>query len=82
MRAFLLFETVAALLWNSIYSLIGYFIAVEIDLLQLFFERAGWIMLGGVVVLFLAWQLWKRRGRRRRKQARRMKQTRVLQGEK
>ncbi|MEO8955998.1 MAG: hypothetical protein ABI396_02220, partial [Ktedonobacteraceae bacterium] len=72
----------AALLWNTIYSLVGYFIAVEIDLLQVFFERAGWLMLGGLVVLFLAWQLWKRHGRRRRKQARRVKQTRVLQGEK
>jgi membrane protein DedA with SNARE-associated domain len=67
---FLLFEIVAALLWNTIYSLVGYFIAVEIDLLQAFFERAGWIILGGLVVLFLTWQLWKRRGRRRGKQRR------------
>ncbi len=67
---FLLFEIAAALLWNTIYSLVGYFIAVEIDLLQAFFERAGWIILGGLVVLFLAWQLWKRRGRRRGKQRR------------
>lgn len=83
---FLLFEIVAALLWNTIYSLVGYFIAVEIDLLQTFFERVGWLMLAGIVVLFLAWQLWKWHNRRRRKQTRRssqrVKQTRMLQGEK
>lgn len=82
---FLLFEIVAALLWNTIYSLVGYFIAVELNLLQAFFVRAGWLMLGGLVVLFLAWQLWKRHGRRRRKQARRfsqrMKQKHALQRE-
>lgn len=39
---FLLFEIIAALLWNTIYSLIGYFIAVEIDLLRLFLSERGW----------------------------------------
>src|SRR5579872_451907 len=39
---FLLFELIAALLWNTAYSLLGYFVAVEIDTLLLVIERAGW----------------------------------------
>lgn len=64
---FLLFEIVAALLWNTLYSLMGYFIAVEIDLLQLFFERAGWVFAGSFLILVVVWQIWKRRQRRARR---------------
>lgn len=63
---FLLFEVIAALLWNTLFSLIGYFIAVEITLLQLFFERAGWIILAGLVVLFVLWRIWKQHKRRKK----------------
>jgi hypothetical protein len=81
---FLLFEIIAALLWNTLYSLIGYFAAVEIDLLQLFFERAGWIILGIPGILFVGWQIWKRRARQKRRSKRflqRVKQHKMLQGE-
>jgi membrane protein DedA with SNARE-associated domain len=81
---FLLFEIIAALLWNTLYSLIGYFVAVEIDLLQLFFERAGWIILGVLGILFVGWQIWKRRVQQKRRSKRflqRVKQQKMLQGE-
>ena len=81
---FLLFEIIAALLWNTLYSLIGYFVAVEIDLLQLFFERTGWITLGVLGILFVGWQIWKRRTKQKRRSKRflqRVKQQKMLQGE-
>ena len=67
---FLAFEVLAALIWNTAYSLLGYFIAVEFDRLRLLIERAGWIMLTVFVLLLLFWW-WKKqirsRSRRRRK---------------
>ncbi len=67
---FLAFEVLAALVWNTAYSLLGYFIAVEFDRLRLLIERAGWIMLAVFVFLLLFWW-WKKRirsrSRRRRK---------------
>jgi len=77
---FLLYETIAAILWNTLYSLIGYFIAVEIDLLQLFFERAGWIIASSFIVIFITWRFWKRHKRQARYASRHAKQKYILQG--
>ncbi len=62
-RRFLAFEVLAALLWNTAYCFIGYFIAVEIDQLQRIIERAGWLMLGILVVLYIIWRWWRSRKR-------------------
>jgi membrane protein DedA with SNARE-associated domain len=62
-RRFFAFEMLAALLWNTGYCLLGYFLAVEIDQLQRIIEWAGWLMLFVLVVLFLIWQWWRYRKR-------------------
>jgi membrane protein DedA with SNARE-associated domain len=70
---FLAFEIVAALLWNIVFCLVGYFVAIEIDQLQRLFERAGWIILGIFIVLFFAWSWWRRRRRHHARHIRRSK---------
>lgn len=67
---FLFFEVIAALLWNTLYSLLGYLIAVEIDRLQVIIERSGLLMLALFVLLFLVWHWWRRRKIRYAKQRR------------
>lgn len=52
---FLLFELLAALLWNTAYSLLGYFVAIEIDTLLLVIERAGWAI---AIVIALIAGIW------------------------
>jgi membrane protein DedA with SNARE-associated domain len=67
---FLLYEVIAALLWNSAYSMLGYMIAGEFRRLQVIIERSGSIMLALFVLLFLVWRWWrskKKRVKRRRK---------------
>jgi len=61
---FLLFEVLAALLWNTLYCLVGYFIGTQVEHIQLLFARAGWVILGILIVLFLAWRFFKHRRRR------------------
>ena len=61
---FLLFEVIAALLWNTLYCFVGYFIGTQVEHVQLIFERAGWVILGVLIVLFLAWRFFKHRRRR------------------
>ncbi len=58
---FLCFEMIAALLWNTAFSLLGYMIAVEIDRLSMFIGQAGSVVLIVLVLLFLAWSWWKRK---------------------
>lgn len=57
---FLLFELLAALLWNTGYSLIGYFVAVEVDTLQMLIERAG-LVIAVVFVLIVGVCYYARR---------------------
>jgi membrane protein DedA with SNARE-associated domain len=80
---FLGFELVAAALWNTTFCLFGYLLAAEIDHLQMLIERAGWVLLGVLVLLFLAWRLFRRRIRHRmqqkRREARRRARSAVLQ---
>ena len=67
---FLTFEILAATIWNTLYALLGYFIAVEIDRLAFILQRAGWAVFGLLVVLFLAWRLLGPRMKRRRRRIR------------
>ena len=69
---FLFLEMVAALLWNTLYSLLGYMIAVEIDRLQVIIEQTGWIMLG--ILLLLVVIMWQRKKNKRARHAKRAKQ--------
>jgi membrane protein DedA with SNARE-associated domain len=70
-RSFLLWELLAAFLWNTAYSLLGYFIAVELDQLRRIIEQAGLAIFAACIVLLSIWWLWKqkkqrvRRGRRK-----------------
>ena len=71
---FLVFELIAALVWNVAYSLIGYFVGTQFEQVQMLFDRAGWVMLGVLVLLFLVWRVSshfiKQRLRRIRRQRR------------
>jgi len=72
-RRFLAFEVLAALLWNTAYSLIGYGIAIKVDQLQMIIERAGWVMFAVLAVFFIIWQWWLRCRKQRLRQKRRQK---------
>ncbi len=66
---FLAYEVVAATLWNVLFCLIGYFIAVEVEQLQYWIERFGWVMLALFLLLFLGWHFWRSSARRVRQKA-------------
>jgi Na+-transporting methylmalonyl-CoA/oxaloacetate decarboxylase gamma subunit len=51
--------------------LLGYLLAAEVDRLQMLIERAGWVLLGVLVLLFLAWRFVGRRIRQQIRQERR-----------
>jgi membrane-associated protein len=68
---FLGFELIAATLWNTAFCLLGFSLASQIDLLQMLIERTGWIFFGILVVLFLAWRLFRQRARQRMRDKRR-----------
>jgi membrane-associated protein len=59
--SFLFFEVIAALLWSTVYCLLGYAIAVEFYRLQTLVEQAGWVMLGVFVLIFVVWRWWGRK---------------------
>ena len=69
-RRFLGYELVAASLWNTAFCMLGYLLAGEIDRLQMLIERAGWVILGVLILLFLAWHLAGKRVRQRLRQKR------------
>lgn len=71
---FLLFELLAALLWNTLYSLLGYFIAIEIDTLLVVIERAGWGIAGAIILIAGIWYIRRymaRKARQRRRTSKR-----------
>ena len=68
---FLGYELVAATLWNIAFCLLGYRLAAEVERLQMLIERAGWVFLGVLVLLFLAWRFFGQRMRQRIRQERR-----------
>ena len=68
---FLGYELLAASLWNTAFCLLGYLLAAEVDRLQMLIERAGWVFVGVLVLLFLAWRFFGKRTRQRIRQERR-----------
>ena len=70
-RRFLGYELVAAAVWNTSFCLLGYLLAGEIDRLQVLIERAGWVIVGVLVLLFIAWRFLRQRVRQRIRQERR-----------
>jgi membrane-associated protein len=72
---FLLFEMAAAFLWNAVYCLIGYGIGMELDRLQMLFERSGWVILGTLTALFLIWRLLRHRKKRHLRMSHRQRHT-------
>jgi membrane protein DedA with SNARE-associated domain len=55
---FLGFELIAALVWNIIYGILGYVAGAEFETIQKIVERAGWVIVGLLVALFLAWRFF------------------------
>ena len=70
-RRFLGYELVAAAVWNTVFCLLGYLLAAEIDRLHVLIERAGWVIVGVLVLLFIGWRYLKQRMRQRIRQERR-----------
>jgi membrane protein DedA with SNARE-associated domain len=67
---FLGYELVAATLWNTAFCLLGYLLAAEVDRLQLLIGRAGWALLGALVLFLFAWRFFRQRMRQRIRQER------------
>jgi membrane protein DedA with SNARE-associated domain len=67
---FLLFEAIAALLWNTAFSLLGYMVAVEYDRLERIIGQSAGIIFVVLVLAFLLWNGWKRKRRETLKQRR------------
>jgi membrane-associated protein len=70
-RTFLFFEVIAATIWNTAFALLGYFIAVQVDQLEVLIRRFGMVMFVVVVLVFLLWHFTRNRVRQRIRQARR-----------
>lgn len=62
---FLGYELVAATIWNTAFCMLGYFLASEVESLQVLIERAGWVLLGVLVLLLLAWRFFGGRMKQR-----------------
>jgi membrane protein DedA with SNARE-associated domain len=60
---FLLFEAIAALLWNTAFSLLGYLVAVNFDLVERIIGQTGGIIFTVLVLAFLVWKWWQRKKR-------------------
>jgi membrane protein DedA with SNARE-associated domain len=56
-RCFLGFELVAALLWSVTFCLAGYLAGAERERLQVLLERAGWVVIALIALLYIAWRL-------------------------
>lgn len=74
-RRFLAFELVAALLWSALYCLAGFLIGSEWERLQVFIERFGLIVAGGLLLAYVAWRVlharhtrWRQHHRMARRQ--------------
>ncbi len=79
-RRFLGYELVAAAVWNTAFCLLGYLLAGEIDRLHVLIERAGWVIVGVLVLLFIAWRFLRQRVRQRIRQERREVRRRARSG--
>lgn len=79
-RRFLGYELVAAAVWTTAFCLLGYLLAGEIDRLRVLIERAGWVIVGVLVLLFIAWRFLKQRVRQRIREERREARRRARSG--
>ncbi len=70
-RRFLLFELIAALIWNVLYSALGYLAGGEHEYLQTLIERFGYVVFGVLVLAYLAWRFVRHRIIQRLRAARR-----------
>ncbi|HEX6481287.1 MAG TPA: DedA family protein [Ktedonobacteraceae bacterium] len=68
---FLVYELIAATVWNTAFCLLGFALASQIDLLQMLIERTGWVLFGVLILLFLGWRLFRQHAKRRMRQERR-----------
>lgn len=75
---FLVSELVAALLWNIVYCMFGYFVGTQVEHLQLLFERSGWVMLAILALALLVWRILRQRVQRRLREARRRRHARTV----
>jgi membrane protein DedA with SNARE-associated domain len=66
---FLGYELVAASAWNAAFCTLGYLLSSEVARLQTLIERGGWLLLGLLALLLLAWRIFGRRAKRRRRGA-------------
>jgi membrane protein DedA with SNARE-associated domain len=76
---FLTWELIAALLWNTAYSLLGYFIAVEFEQFQHIVEKAGLAIFATCIILFAIWWFWKQKKQRVRRGRRKLSSASSLQ---
>lgn len=53
---FLFYEVIAAVLWNTLYALIGYFVAMEIDRLATLMQQTGGLIFLVVLGVYLLWR--------------------------
>lgn len=74
---FLVSELVAALLWNTVYCMFGYFVGTQVEHLQLLFERSGWVMLVILALALLVWRFSRQRVQRRLREASRRRAYRM-----
>lgn len=56
-KRFLVFELVAALLWNTGYALLGYFLGAQRERLEMLLTRGGWVMAGVVIGVIVVWRV-------------------------
>ena len=56
-RRFLSYELVAALIWNTLFCLLGYFAGSEREQLQTLLERSGWVALLVVALAYAGWRV-------------------------
>lgn len=81
---FLGFELIAALVWNIIYGVLGYLAGAEFETIQKIIERAGWVIVGLLVALFLVWRFFgpqlRERFRKRRHRSGRMRREAAVKG--
>lgn len=54
---FLAYELVAALLWNTGYALLGYFLGTQRERLEVILTRGGWMMAGTLIAAFVVWRM-------------------------
>lgn len=70
-RRFLIFELIAALIWNVLYSALGYLAGGEREQLQTLIQRSGYVVFGVLVVVYVAWRFVRHRIVQRMRMARR-----------